>query len=340
MKAQKLPSGSWRVQVYLGKDAAGKPLRKSVTGKTKAEALRKAVLYEPVDDGRRLLAEVAKEYIDMKEPVISPSTHRGYMKIYRTRIEKDPIGGIRLEKITSPVIQRWVSDLARECSPKTVRNCYGFLSAVLGLYLPDARFHVRLPQRVPADLHTPSTDEINAVLAVADPQLRIAILLGATGMMRRGEICALEAKDVDFASGIVRITKAMARNDAGEWVIKQPKTDSSVRSVRINKEYCDLMPREGRVVGLLPDQITMRFHRALEKAGVEPFRFHDLRHYAASTSASSEVGASPLTIQARGGWGSDHVMKRVYEHSMKEHEDRETDRILEFNSRHIKVPKV
>lgn len=334
MKAQKLPSGNWRVQVTVGK------VRRSVTARTKAEAMRKAALLDPQEDGYKLLAEAAKEYIELKEPVISPSTHRGYMKIFRTRIETDPIGAVRLDRLNSAQLQRWVSGIAKECSPKTVRNCYGFISGVLGMFLPYSRFRVTLPQRKPTQLHTPTTDEVNAVLAVADPQLMLAILLGATGAMRRGEICALTASDVDFKRGIVSVTKSLAKNEAREWVIKPPKTDSSIRTVRINREYCDLMPRSGSIVGLNPDQVTMRFNRAVKKAGLPSFRFHDLRHYATSAAASSEVNAGSLTIQARGGWSTDHVMKRVYEHSMKEQEERDTARILAFNSKYIKIPKV
>ena len=340
MKAEKLPSGSWRVRVYVGKDASGKAIRKSVTGRTKAEALRKAAVYEPVEDGEKLLAEAAKEYMEMKEPVLSPTTFRGYMKIYRTRIENDPLGAVRLDKLTTPLIQRWVSNMARENSQKTVRNNYGLLTAILGMYLPDKRFRVTLPQKKPVQFYLPTADDLNAVLAVADPQLRLAILLGAAGMMRRGEIGALTADDVDFQRGIIYVNKSMAKNEAREWVIKQPKTNSSVRSFRLNKEYIDLMPREGRIVDINPDQITMRFNRALTKAGLPSFRFHDLRHYATSAADSSDVGAGVKTIQARGGWSNTSTPKGVYDHSMKEQEERDTARILEFNARTIRLPKV
>lgn len=37
-KAKKLPSGSWRVRVYDGKDAAGKNIYRSFTAATKKQA--------------------------------------------------------------------------------------------------------------------------------------------------------------------------------------------------------------------------------------------------------------------------------------------------------------
>ncbi|MBQ7145989.1 MAG: site-specific integrase [Lachnospiraceae bacterium] len=337
MKAEKLPSGNYRVRVYMGRDGNGKAIRKSVTAKTKQEALRKAALLQPVPDGEKTLSEAALEYIEIKEPVISPSTHRGYMKIHRTTIANNIIGSIQLERLTTPQIQRWVSDLARDHSPKTVRNCYGFLTAVLGMYVPDMRFRIRLPQRQPVQLHTPTTEEINAVLAVADDQLRIAILLGATAMMRRGEIAALTAEDVDFMRCRIRINKSLAKTDFGNWVEKPPKTVAGNRTVEINKELLALFPREGSIVGLLPDSISMRFTRALKKAGLPRFRFHDLRHYAASIAASSAIGAGTLTIQARGGWETDHVLKRTYEHSLADQEKKDTAAILTFFSKNIRM---
>ena len=43
-KAKKLPSGKWRVQVFLGKDAEGKQIRRSITAPTKKEAEQQAAL--------------------------------------------------------------------------------------------------------------------------------------------------------------------------------------------------------------------------------------------------------------------------------------------------------
>lgn len=335
MKANKLPSGNWRVRVYLGK-ADGKPRWKSVTGKTKQEAMIKAARYEPVHQGEMTLKDAAQEYINLREPVISPSTHRGYLKIYRTQIEKNSIGLLALEKLTSPVIQKWVSEMAIKLSPKTVRNNYGFLTAVLAMYMPDARFRIRLPQRKPAQLYTPTTDEINAVLDVADDELRLAILLGATAMMRRGEIAALQASDVDLQRGLIRITKSLAKTAYGEWIQKPPKTDSSNRTIEINREILDQLPKEGRIVNLNPDQISMRFNRALKKAGLPSFRFHDLRHYGASIAVSSAINAGTLTVQARGGWETDHVLKRTYEHSLADQEKKDTAAILSFFSQNLR----
>ena len=334
MKAQKTPSGNWRVRVYIG-EIDGKKKWKSVTASTKQEALRKAAMIVPSGQDMTV-AEAARQYMDIKAPVISPSTLRGYEKIFKSYLEPALISILKLDRVTSVAAQKWVSALAKTLSPKSVRNCYGFLTAVLSMYAPDLHLRVKLPQRVPHDLYTPTTDDINAVLSVADPDLKIAILLGATGMMRRGEICALTADDVDLMRNAVIVRHAVVLDKDRNLVQKAPKTDASFRVVELNEEVIALLPTEGKLVNLTPDQITMRFNRAVKKAGLHSFRFHDLRHYAASIAVSSAIGAGSLTVQGRGGWNSDSVMKRVYTHALTDQAQKDTGKILDFYSKNIR----
>ena len=44
-KAKKLPSGNWRVLLYIGKDETGKRIYKSFTDKDKRKALNDATTY-------------------------------------------------------------------------------------------------------------------------------------------------------------------------------------------------------------------------------------------------------------------------------------------------------
>lgn len=334
MKAVKTKSGKWRVRVYLGK-IDGKARWQSITKETKQEALRAAALYKPADDGTLSVAEAAERYIDIKEAVLSPATVRGYDKILRCHIQPNKMGSCPLSKLNSANVQEWVSGLAKNLSPKSVRNCYGFFTAVVMMFLPDARFRVKLPQRQTPQQYIPTTADVNAIIAASDPEMKKAIGLAICAMMRRGEICALNASDVNFLLGTVHISKAVAKDKSGKWVIKPPKTESSERTVSINRELLNMLPKNGKIVDLRPDQISMRFNRALTAAGLPSFRFHDLRHYAASIAVSSAIGAGRLTIQDRGGWQSDHVLKNVYEHSVQEQKDRDTASILSFYSKNI-----
>lgn len=85
--AKKLPSGSYRVQVYTGKDAHGKRQYKSFTAPTKKEAEFLAAQYSQthIDISRSelLLSEAVERYIKSKENILSPSTVKGYYVVLR-----------------------------------------------------------------------------------------------------------------------------------------------------------------------------------------------------------------------------------------------------------------
>lgn len=53
---------------------------------------------------------------------------------------------------------------------------------------------------------------------------------------------------------------------------------------------------------------------ALTGIGKSTFRFHDLRHYAASIMHA--IGIPDQYILQRGGWSSDSVMKTVYRNTI------------------------
>ena len=143
--------------------------------------------------------------------------------------------------------------------------------------------------------------------------MELPILLAAFGPMRRGEICALDSRDV--SGNIVHVCRNMVRNDQNSWVIKQPKSYAGNRYI----DYPDFVAKKwegvtGRIVPLNPANISDRFQIILKHAGVPHFRFHDLRHYSASIQHA--LGIPDAYIMQRGGWSSDGVLKGVYRHAL------------------------
>ncbi len=335
MKARKLPSGSWNVQVFLGRDEeTGKQKFKSITATTRQEALRQAALFEDRQtDGT--VQDAVEEYLRIKKAVLSPSTYRGYVSIYQHDIVGSLIARKRLSDLTDRTVQEWVSWLAAKHAPKGTKNAYGLFTAAVKMALPRKIFQVTLPQRVRPRLHTPTTEEVGTLVRAArdwDSELYMCVLLGAVGMMRLGEICALTQDDIDRHHNLVRVDRSLARTVDGDYVVKATKTDASARYVRMPSYVMDAIPDDipGRIVRRTPQAVYSAMVRILDREGIPRFRFHDLRHYGASIAASSSVGAAAETIKARGGWNSDYVMKRVYITGLEDEVEHDTDAIMQY----------
>lgn len=320
MKAEKLPSGNWRVRVYLG-EVDGKRKWKSVTAPTKQEALRKAAVFEYVPAADLTLKEACARFLQIRGPELSPSTYRGYDSTLRLYVEDDLLGGVLLDRITTPLLQAWVGRLPK-MAKKTKRNHLGFVTSVLSFFEVDKTFHVKIGGEVQRELYTPTMAEVNRVMACADDVLRRAIALACFGL-RRGELCALTADDVDRDACTIRITKALAKTKDGGFVLKDPKTRKSVRTVQVTAGVVALLPKEGMLIPVSPDVITNRFISAVEAAGVPHFRFHDLRSFFASIALSSAIGAGRRSVQDMGGWQTDRVLGSHYDRAVADQTERD-----------------
>lgn len=338
MKAEKLPSGNWRVRVSI-KTPDGRYTTRSFTAEKKSDVLKMASLakYDPKPQNMRV-EEACRKFLTVRGKELSPTTMRGYLSTYRQYIEKDPIAVMKLDALGKANVQEWIYRMPDGMSSKTKKNHLGFLLTVVGFFLDDKRIKVKIREEEPKDLYTPTAEDINKVLSVADPVLERAIRLGLFGM-RRGEICALTASDIDREKCQVRISKALAKGPDGKWVTKSPKTKSSVRWVQLPKEVIGLLPKTGRIVPVNPDVITLRFIKAQKRAGVQHFRFHDLRAFFASISVSSAIGSSELTVQEIGGWKTTHVLRKHYERSISDQRKKDTEKIFDYFSENVPVKK-
>lgn len=329
-KAKKLPSGSWRVLVYSHTEN-GKRKYESFTAPTKAEAEMIASQY--ANNKHRAVRndltvkEAIERYINAKEAVSSPSTIRGYRQMQRTKYAS--IEGKKIRKITNEDMQLFISELVENgLSPKTVRNIYGLLISAITLYDDTAQFKVSLPATKKVRPVSPSDDVVSLLYDKASPQMKVCIALGCRGL-RRGEICALRYEDI--INNVAHIHADMIKNSDGEWVYKEvPKTSDSDRYVKVP----DFGEGTGYIVKWTPDSITKRFIELRNSLGLT-IRFHDLRHYFASTAVILDI--PDIYTADMGGWQRDgSVMKSVYQNKVTSMADYYSDKIEEHISKILK----
>ncbi len=124
--------------------------------------------------------------------------------------------------------------------------------------------------------------------------------------MRRGEIFNLKWFDVDFTRGLIQIQKSKTNRKRIVPINKTVK--SMLENLKRKSEYVFPSPKTG---GKLTE-IKRSFGRAVKTAGISDFRFHDLRHTAASRMA--DAGADAFTLATILGH-SDIRMTARYTHA-------------------------
>ena len=270
MKPRRLPSGAWNCRVMIDGQSY------SFTHADKKTVMRMAS--EFADEYRRkmdnpTLLERMREYVAENEERLSPSTVRSYNGMIRMIEERTPrIANKRLSAIT----EQDVSDIVRPLRTlKTKRNYVNFVHACTG------KSAGKLTGVSSKRVHVPTELEVKGLLQIfRNTELEVPIMLAAYGGLRRGEICALRMSDID--GDFVHVSKAVVRDQLGEWVTKDPKTASSVRSVLLPHFVIERIQVQGYITHLLPSQVSNRFWKKQRNLGIPPYCFHSLRHFHAS----------------------------------------------------------
>ena len=302
MKPRKLPSGSWNVRVMIDGQSY------SFTHADKKTVVRMASDF--ADEYRRkmdnpTLLERMREYVAENEERLSPSTVRSYNGMIRMIEERTPrIANKRLSAIT----EQDVSDIVRPLRTlKTKRNYVNFIHACTG------KSAGKLTGVSSKRVHVPTELEVKGLLQIfRNTELEVPIMLAAYGGLRRGEICALRVSDID--GDFVHVSRAVVRDPSGEWVTKDPKTASSVRSVLLPHFVVERIQEQRYITHLLPSQVSNRFWKKQRNLGIPPYCFHSLRHFHASYLHYLNI--PDAYIQKRGGWANASTLQNIYRHAL------------------------
>lgn len=316
MTIEKLPSGSYRIKQMHNK----KLYSVTVPYKpTKYEAQQ--LITDKIGCGSSstvLFKDACRKYIDIKKPVLSPASIRGYESLLRNI--PDTLLNTRVSNIENSTVQKFINEYSSGHSPKSVSNMAGFVGAVLKMAAPNVRLTLTLPRRRNSVANNPTVEDVNKVLDYVkehEPTYYVPMLLCCYGL-RRSEVCALEYPS-DLKGNILFISKSKVQDDDGEWFIKSTKTTASERAIPLPDKLVELIHEQGCFYEGFPDNIRRALKRSEKKVGVPDFTLHQLRHFFAAKMSTLTDEATVLKL---GGWtqGSD-VMKRVYRYSLTD-EDR------------------
>lgn len=342
--AKKLPSGQWRTLVYDYTDSTGKRHYESFTAETKKEsefmaaefALNKKRKSKP---SNLTLGEAIDEYINsLKPPITSITTIAGYKKIRKYAFQN--LMDVPLKNITEKILnQAIVTESSRKVmhtnkkggvtvtqktiSPKTVRNEFGLISAVLNVNKIEIEMiDIRLPEATENFIELLSPKTIYSV--VKGTEIELAVLLAMWLSFSESEICGLtKSKSLLDNGRYICINEVVVNIDGKEYKKERGKTKTRKRVLELPpyiKELIDKLPDEqDRLVNLSGHALYDRFRYILKKNNLPHMTFHQLRHV--NATVMSKLRIPDKHAQERGGWKTDKVMKKVYTHTFTE--DRE-----------------
>ena len=314
--ATRLPSGSYRSQVLIGTEN-GKRVYKSFIAESADAADLAALQYKAAHKdsmSARSFSKSADSYLATVSSTLSPTTIHGYSATLRMlKAHHKKFCAVAISAIDRFVLQELLNEVAKDHAPKTVQNYYRFISSVLrhhGIRPPDCV----LPQKERADMNIPDAEVINRLLeAVEGTEMEVPVKLGVLVPMREGEIFGASLEDLS-PDNVLHIHKSLAVDDDGNLILKSTKNMSSDRYVELPTQLADKIRKQGYFCNIPFKHFSRRFSETLERAGIEHFRFHDLRH--AFVSISHAAGIPDAYIMARGGWATPHTMTNVYRHTL------------------------
>lgn len=214
---EKLPSGRYRVSVYLrGRRVASRTFDRMADARTfdrdQKTALAAGTWVSP-SASSLLVREWAAEW-ELSRPPVKPSTAARYRSLMHLQV-LPRWGRLPLAGLSPAEIQAWATALVRSHSESTARQAVGILRRMLAAAVADGRLArnaaagVRLP-RVPRSEPSPLTHEQLWSLAAEVPTERDAlmVLVMGYGGPRWSEVVVLQVSAIRDRGSRVRLVQA------------------------------------------------------------------------------------------------------------------------------------
>lgn len=337
--AKRLASGNYRIRVYIGKNADGKPQYKSFTAKTKKEAEFMAAQYSRMNidlyRSDMLLKQAVERYIKSKENILSPSTIRGYYAILRKYLPD--LMQIQVKKITAEIVQDHFNQFAISHSPKTCRNAHGLISAVLKVNRPELQLNTTLPQKEKKSIYVPDEQEVQDIYKlIKGTNLEIPFVLATQCGLRASEIAALRCEHIK--EGFLIIEQAAVLGADNQEHLKKPKSYSGYRQIPITPELASIILNkcadkgkivEQKAINICNNWVKFRTKHNLPKE----LNFHALRHHYASKCLL--LGIPQKYIAELMGHNSLDLIEKVYQHTFPSAMEMYTEKIRDNISKSL-----
>ncbi len=362
------------VVISLGRNEQGKPIQKWVSGfdtRQQAEAAASKLIHEIntglyVDPTKLTLGEYLLMWMGNYARInVSPKTADRYEEMIKQHIIPY-LGKIILHKLHPMQIQSFYSHEIKDgrlkgdkpLSRRTVLHFHRVLREAL-----HHAVQLQILARNPADAVKPPRPQYREIKTLDAQQVAhvlhhgkgrlvyMPILLAITTGMRRGEIIALQWKDINFDRATLTVRRSCERIKGG-YRFKEPKSKTSRRLLTLPSmtvealiEHKAKQNDEKRLAGagyndqdliftwpdgtmIKPDYVSREFKMILKELGLPIVRFHDLRHSHATHLMIQ--GIHPKVVSERLGHSNIRITLDLYTHVMESLQKEAADQVDTF----------
>lgn len=317
--------GLYRKQVTIN----GK--RKVFNGRTQREVMQKIAAYQAEQDAIKKdgvpFETVAVEWWDSVQENLQYNTLKGYKPAYSRAVEH--FGKEKINDITPQEIAVYLASYSH-LAQHTITNMLLVLRLILsyaqvnyGLTY-NAASVVKPPKGTGKEAREyPSDEDVETVNQNTDAPFGLFMYATLWSGLRRGELCALQWRDIDWDAKTIHVTKSTYWTNDHVPHVKTPKTASGVRDVPLVDELAaKLKPLKGKKDDYVFGGAEPLHSYQVDK-GVEKYRKetglkvtpHGLRHGFASILF--RLGLDVKEVQYLMGHAQASTTMEVYVHLME-----------------------
>jgi len=220
-------------------------------------------------------SEMADLYWDLhakqKPSALATSYHLKWLKQF--------FGNKPLNQIAVPDVLKYLNEVKERTGASTANRHHNIIRAVFNRAIEWEKFNGVNPAAKVKQFRVENArtrflekEAVPLLLAACDAELQPIVVCALMTGMRKGEILNLRWEDVDFQNGIVHVLETKS----GE-----------PREIPISAKLAEVLTAirngdGGKIFHISARALNSRLSKALKLAGIDNFRFHDLRHTFAS----------------------------------------------------------
>lgn len=306
-----------------------------------------------------ILQDFLLDFLEKYKMNLSITTYNCYMRICKKYIIP-LLGDIKLCYIRPIHIQNYVDDLLDLLTPQTIKVHLNILNLALKrayrlkLIKENVVQFVEVPKNKKYKNEIYNAEDMKKLLEKSrETSLELPIILASGLGLRISEILGLTWNNIDFNDFTITIDKITVR-DKGQVILKEPKTESSIRTISAPKEiilmlkqlkkdrlaaklrgeksHRELIFYDKNLNPIAQDVLSKKFRYFLQENNLKHIRFHDLRHSHVTMLIDAKVPIK--VISERVGHSNVNTTLNIYSHALREMDQEASDKISDtlFNN--------